>query len=361
MFYVEEPVFGGDEPRLDVRRGADGVTVVVPQLPHGEPEQAEALQRRLLDGWMADEGIGAHVAWFYTPMALGFAGHLRPAVTVFDCMDELSACRFAPPMLKEREAELMRRADLVFTGGASLFEARRGRHPSVHLFPSSIDAAHFGRARGDVAEPADQAGIPHPRIGFFGVLDERFDAELVGELAAARPDWHFVLVGPTAKVELADLPQGPNLHYLGSKAYADLPAYAAGWDAAALFFALNESTRYISPTKTPEYLAAGRRTVSSPIHDVVRGWGGSGLVRIARTVDEWIDALTEALADQDRHEWLRRVDEALARGSWDSTWAGMDALIEDAALRASRPPADADADAPWSRPSERMAAGTAGD
>jgi hypothetical protein len=369
VFYVEEPVFGADEPRLEIRRQADGVAVVVPHLPHGEPEQAEAAQRRLVDGLMADEGIGAHVAWFYTPMALGYAGHLQPRVTVFDCMDELSAFRFAPPALREREAELMRRADLVFTGGASLFEARRGRHPSVHLFPSSIDAAHFGQARGDVAEPADQAGIPHPRIGFFGVLDERFDAELVGGLAAARPDWHFVLVGPTAKVELADLPQGPNLHYLGPKAYADLPAYAAGWDAAALFFALNESTRYISPTKTPEYLAAGRRTVSSPIHDVVRGWGGSGLVRIAGTTDEWVAALQEALADEDRDEWLRRVDEALARGSWESTWAGMDALIEDAALRAGRTSVDraaaqadsVDADAAWSRPSEQMAAGTAGD
>jgi UDP-galactopyranose mutase len=368
VYYVEEPVFGAHEPRLEVRRGADGVSVVVPHLPHAEPEQAEALQRRLLDGMMADEGIGAHVAWFYTPMALGFAGHLRPAVTVFDCMDELSAFRFAPPALKEREAEVMRRADLVFTGGASLFEARRGRHPSVHLFPSSIDVAHFGQARGDVADPADQADIPHPRIGFFGVLDERFDAELVGELAAARPDWHFVLVGPTAKVELADLPQGPNLHYLGPKAYAELPSYAAGWDAAALFFAMNESTRYISPTKTPEYLAAGRRTVSSPIHDVVRGWGGSGLVRIADTADAWIAALAEALKDEDRDEWLRRVDEALARGSWESTWAGMDALIEDVALRAARTSSDAngdadgaDADAPWSRPSERMAAGTAGD
>jgi UDP-galactopyranose mutase len=368
VFYVEEPVFGADEPRLEIRRQADGVAVVVPHLPYAEPGQAEAMQRRLVDGLIADEGIGAHVAWFYTPMALGVAGHLRPRVTVFDCMDELSAFRFAPPALREREAELMRRADLVFAGGASLFEARRGRHPSVHLFPSSIDAAHFGQARGDVAEPADQADIPHPRIGFFGVLDERFDAALVGALAAARPDWHFVLVGPTAKVEPADLPQGPNLHYLGPRAYADLPSCAAGWDAAALFFAMNESTRFISPTKTPEYLAAGRRTVSSPIHDVVRGWGGSGLVRIADTVEDWVAALEEALADENRDEWLRRVDEALARGSWESTWAGMDALIEDVALRADRPAADAGsadrvdaAAAAWPQPSERMAAGTAGD
>jgi UDP-galactopyranose mutase len=365
VFYFEEPVFGADEARLEVRRGADGVAVIVPHLPHMDVEHAEAAQRRLLDGLMADEGIGAHVAWFYTPMALGYAGHLRPRATVFDCMDELSAFRFAPPALKAREAELMRRADLVFTGGASLYEARRGRHPSVHLFPSSIDAAHFGRARGEIAEPADQAAIPHPRIGFFGVLDERFDAELVGRLAEARPDWHFVLVGPTAKVELADLPHGPNLHYLGPKAYAELPAYAAGWDAAALFFAMNESTRYISPTKTPEYLAAGRRTVSSPIHDVVRGWGASGLVRIAGTTEEWIAGLREALADEGREAWLRGVDEALARGSWDRTAADMDALIlaavtEDAPAEPSAE--EIAAERAWMRAAaEPMAAAAGGD
>jgi hypothetical protein len=327
VFYVEEPVFDSDVPRMEVSPRGPGVTLAVPHLPHAEPPRVEAMLRTLLDGMMAEHGIGAHVAWFYTPMALGWAGHLRPEATVFDCMDELSAFRFAPPELRAREAELMRRADLVFAGGPSLYEARRGRHPSVHLFPSSIDAAHFGRARGAVDDPADQAGIPHPRIGFFGVLDERFDAGLVRGIAAARPAWHIVLIGPTAKIDPADLPRGENIHYLGTKAYAELPEYVAGWDAAALFFAINESTRFISPTKTPEYLAAGRRTVSSPIHDVARGWGATGLVHIASTVDEWVAALEEALVDADRAGWLRRVDAELARGSWDRTAAEMDALI----------------------------------
>ena len=331
VFYWEEPVFGAAEPSLDVTHGADGVAVIVPHLPHMDAGEAEAAQRRLLDGWMADEGIGRFVAWFYTPMALGWAGQLDPLATVYDCMDELSAFRFAPPQLLAREAELMRRADVVFTGGPSLYEARRDRHASVHLFPSSIDAPHFAAARAPQPDPDDQAGIPHPRIGFFGVLDERFDAGLVRGIAEARPDWHLVLVGPTAKVELADLPHAPNLHYLGPKPYADLPRYLAGWDAAALFFALNESTRFISPTKTPEYLAAGRRTISSPVRDVVRTWGDGGLVRIATTVADWIAAIGEALADEGRQEWLRRVDARLARASWDTTWAAMDALIDGAA------------------------------
>jgi glycosyltransferase involved in cell wall biosynthesis len=331
VFYWEEPVHQEAAPSLHVTRGEDGVTVIVPHLPPMEAEEADAALRRLLDAWMAEEGIGRFVAWFYTPMALGWAGHLDPLATVYDCMDELSAFRFAPPQLLAREAELMRRADLVFTGGPSLYEARRDRHASVHLFPSSIDAPHFAAARRPLADPEDQAGIPHPRIGFFGVLDERFDAGLVRAIAAARPEWHIVLIGPVCKVDPADLPHGDNVHYLGPKSYGDLPAYLAGWDAAALFFALNESTRFISPTKTPEYLAAGKRTISSPIADVVRTWGDDGLVRIASTVTQWVDAIEEALADEGRAEWLRRVDARLARTSWERTWGEMAALIDRAA------------------------------
>jgi hypothetical protein len=331
VFYWEEPVHHDAGPWLQVTHGDDGVTVIVPHLPSMDPAEAEPALRRLLDGWMEDTGIGQFVAWFYTPMALGWAGHLDPLATVYDCMDELSAFRFAPEALLAREAELMRRADLVFTGGPSLYEARRDRHPSVHLFPSSIDVEHFAAAREPREDPADQAGIPHPRIGFFGVLDERFDLELVRGLAAARPDWHIVLIGPVCKLDPAELPRGDNLHYLGPKSYADLPAYLAGWDAAALFFALNESTRFISPTKTPEYLAAGKRTISSPVRDVVRAWGDGGLVRIASTEAEWIDAMDHALADKGRDAWLRRVDARLARTSWESTWAGMNGLIDGAA------------------------------
>jgi glycosyltransferase involved in cell wall biosynthesis len=340
VFYWEEPVFGADRAWLDVSPGADGVTLIVPHLPHLDADGAEAALRTLLDGWMADEGTGRFVAWFYTPMALGWAGHLDPLATVYDCMDELSAFRFAPPQLLAREAELMRRADLVFTGGRSLYEARRDRHACVHLFPSSIDAEHFAAARAPQPDPDDQAGIPHPRIGFFGVLDERFDAELVRGIAERRPEWQIVLIGPVCKVDPADLPHASNLHYLGAKSYTDLPRYLAGWNAAALFFALNESTRFISPTKTPEYLAAGKRTVSSPIRDVVRSWGDDGLVRIATDADDWVAAIEDALADEGRDAWLARVDARLAQSSWESTWAGMEALIDGAT--ASRSAVDAD-------------------
>ena len=188
VFFVEEPVYG-DGPRLEVRQRADTLWTAVPHLPHGlSPADEEEAQRTLLDGLLAEHRVRDTVLWYYTPMALAFTRHLRPLAVVYDCMDELSAFRGAPPALVEREAGLLRRADLVFTGGQSLWEAKRTRHPSVHCFPSGIDAAHFARARAAMEEPADQAAIPGPRIGFFGVLDERLDVALVRELAAARPE-----------------------------------------------------------------------------------------------------------------------------------------------------------------------------
>ena len=260
-------------------------------------------------------------------MALEISRHLRPAVTVYDCMDELSAFAFASPNIGTLEAELLRRADLVFTGGQSLYEAKRDRHPSVHLFPSSVDVAHFARARQVDKDPADQAAIPRPRLGYVGVIDERMDYELLASVADARPDWQIVLVGPTCKVDPATLPQRANLRYLGGKTYQELPEYLAGWDVALLPFALNEATRFISPTKTPEYLAAGRPVVSTPIRDVVRTYGEVGGVRIAGSADEFIGAVEAALAEPTA-AWLPGADAFLAQLSWDETWRRMWGLIE---------------------------------
>ncbi|HEX8695411.1 MAG TPA: glycosyltransferase family 1 protein [Longimicrobium sp.] len=332
VFFVEEPVFGAERPRLETRPRGENVTVAVPHLPHGlDRDAAEREQRRLLDVLLAEYGVLDFVLWYYTPMALAFTRHLRPLATVYDCMDELSAFRGAPPELLAREEELLGRADLVFTGGASLYEAKRGRHPGVHLFPSSIDFAHFARAREGLAEPADQAAVPRPRLGFFGVLDERLDAGLVRGVAEARPDWHLVLLGPVVKIDPAELPRLPNLHYPGPRGYAELPAWIAGWDVALLPFARNEATRFVSPTKTPEYLAAGRPVVSTPIHDVVRTYGEPGLVRIAATVEETVAAVEAALREdpQTRAAWLERVDAALARTSWERTWGEMRARVEE--------------------------------
>ena len=328
VFFVEEAV-EGDSTRLEERE-RDGVTVVVPHLPGGlSVPEMDTIQQTLLDELFVQHEIDAYVLWAYTPMAFAYAQHLRPLATVYDCMDELAAFADAPPTLREREAELLRRADLVFTGGRSLYEAKRERHPSVHEFPSSVDAAHFARARVALPEPPDQAGLRRPRLGFFGVLDERLDRDLVADLAEARPDWELVFVGPVVKIDPDSLPRRPNVHYLGAKGYDELPAYLAGWDAALIPFALDSSTRFISPTKTLEYLAAGKPVVSTPIRDVVRPYAERGLVRIGRGAAEFAAAVEEALAE-DEESRLRRADEALAQTSWDRTWNGMRRLLEGA-------------------------------
>jgi UDP-galactopyranose mutase len=264
-------------------------------------------------------------------MMLDWSEQLDPLATIYDCMDELSAFKNAPEKLKLREAELFGLADLVFTGGRSLYEVKRDQHNAVYCFPSSIDVAHFARALEDDlgAEPDDQKNIARPRIGFFGVIDERTDIELLGEMADLRPDLHFVMIGPVVKISEDDLPKAENIHYLGGKSYDELPDYIASWDVAMMPFALNESTRFISPTKTPEYLAAGKPVVSTPIRDVVRPYGEAGLVRIAGTPEQFVRAIDEAL-NEDAAERRRNANEFLDTMSWDKTYEAMSELIDDA-------------------------------
>ncbi|HKR01768.1 MAG TPA: glycosyltransferase family 1 protein [Pyrinomonadaceae bacterium] len=333
VFFVEEPIFGEERMHLDVTTRDCGVHVVVPRLPREleGSDSLESVQRAMIDRLFADHMIAEPVLWYYTPMTMPWTRHLPRAATVYDCMDELSAFKGAPRALKDREAELFKHADLVFTGGHSLYEAKRDRHRNVFAFPSSIDAPHFAQARCIAEEPADQASIPHPRLGFFGVIDERMDIELLDGVALARPDWHLVIIGPVVKIDPATLPRRANIHYLGGKSYTELPSYLSGWDVALLPFALNESTRFISPTKTPEYLAAGRAVVSTSIRDVVRPYGEQGMVRIADTPEEFVAAI-EASLNEDATARMREVDAFLAQTSWDQTWGRMAELIEDVVM-----------------------------
>jgi UDP-galactopyranose mutase len=330
VFFIEEPIFGDGPANLEVRRRADQLYTVVPHIPHGSDTQTtERSLERLLADLFETEKIKDFVAWYYTPMMLGWSRAAAPLAVVYDCMDELSAFKNAPEELKLREAELVSIADVVFTGGRSLYEAKANRHPSVHCFPSSIDAEHFAKALDITEDPADQKNIGHPRIGFFGVIDERTDIDLLDKIAELRPDWNFVMIGPVVKIDADELPERPNIHYLGGKDYSQLPAYISGWDAAMMPFALNESTRFISPTKTPEYLAAGAPVVSTAIRDVVRPYAELGLVHIAATPDDFVRALEKAMTE-DAADRLRRVQEYLEGNSWDKTFEAMAELIDEA-------------------------------
>ena len=335
VIFWEEPVdiAPGDTAYLMVRDSDEhkNVRLVVPHLPQGMPEDArEAALGRLLDAHLASVH-GPLIAWYYTPMMLPFSKHVTPDLTVYDAMDELSKFKFAPEHLLDLEQELIDRADIVFTGGSSLFEAKKDRHPNVHCFPSSVDRAHFCKARARMFDPADQEDLPRPRLGFYGVIDERFDTDLLDKVAAMRPDWSFVMVGPVVKIAPEDLPKRHNIHYLGGKTYDQLPSYLAGWDVALMPFAMNESTQFISPTKTPEYLAGGRPVVSTPIKDVVRTYGELEGVKIASTPEEFVAACEDALELSRNREsgWLAEADLMLSAASWDTTQARMSGLIAD--------------------------------
>lgn len=312
----------GETVHLDRRDLADrDVEIVTPILPR---DAGDADLRALLNSLLQETGIPL-VRWYYTPMMLGFSDHLDAPCTVYDCMDELANFRFAPPALMERERQLIETADLVFTGGYSLFDAKRERHPRVYPFPSSVDKAHFRQAR-DVASAAGE----RPKLGFFGVIDERMDLELVDAIAEARPGWDFTLIGPVVKIDPAALPQRDNLHFPGSCEYAHLPAAIGRWDVALMPFAMNDATRFISPTKTPEYLAAGKPVVSTPVRDVVRSYGRLEAVMTADGPTAFIEACEKALAlaREPGKAWLAESDAQLALESWDSTVADMAAKIE---------------------------------
>lgn len=316
VLYVEEPIIDEREC-LETRQDPSGVQIIV---PHLRTDSSPGALRGLLDQLLSAHQDRDLVLWYYTPMALAFTDHLSSTATVYDCMDELSAFAGAPAGLPEAERRLLQRADLVLTGGHSLYLAKRDLHPNVHEFPSGVDVPHFAAARDPGPQPEDQQSIPRPRIGFFGVLDERLDRELVAEIATRTPGWHYVLVGPVVKIDPAVLPRSANIHYLGPKAYADLPHYIAGWDVAMMPFARNDATRYISPTKTPEYLAAGKPVVSTPIVDVVRAFGDQQLARIANDPDEFIEAIRASLCEPAAQR-LARADACLATLSWDGMWA----------------------------------------
>lgn len=330
VFFLEEPIFDClDGPYLQNEKKLPGLWVLTPHLPAGISQAVMIeMMTMLLDSFFGNRNPANFIFWYYTPVALDFSGSYKPALTVYDCMDELAAFKFAPPQIKYMEQQLLIKADIVFTGGISLFEAKRESHHNIYPFPSSIDKAHFQAARYGLSEPADQQALKGIKLGFYGVIDERFDQGLIRQMAAKRPDWHLILIGPVVKIDPATLPIADNIHYLGCKSYQELPAYLSGWDVALIPFLLNESTRFISPTKTPEYLAAGKPVVSSAIRDVVEPYGKMKLVSIGHDVDSFIEAVEYELNNLANPQWLTAVDKYLEDKSWQATYDAMRQLME---------------------------------
>jgi len=327
VFFFEEPVHDAPSQYNEIFDDrVSGVCVVTPHITSDTENTSNAL-RHLLDMFMVSMNIKTYVTWYYTPLSYAFSLHLKPALLVYDCMDELSSFKFAAPELKDWEQKLFAKADVVFTGGMHLYEAKKKFHSNIYGVPSGIDIKHFIQARKFTKDPIDQSSIPHPRIGFYGVVDERFNIELLRSVAEQRPDWHFVVIGPTAKIDPASLPTNENIHFIGMRDYKELPGYLAGWDVAMMPFELNDATKYISPTKTPEFLAAGKPVVSTSIHDVVHPYADKKVVSIADTPGEFVAAIEQYLTIERGKSWLSEVDALLETMSWDDIWKRMNDLM----------------------------------
>lgn len=339
--FVEEPVTdAGKKPYYSFKR-REGIVIVTPHVSDQlSPKDKNEALKVLFNEYMANKDLLNYAFWYYTPMALEFSSKFTPALVVYDCMDELSAFKFAPVRLKSLEQELLKISDIVFTGGRSLYEAKKHQHANIYPFPSSIDKKHFNRVR-QIADPSrKKSELTKVTLGFYGVVDERFDTNLIKEIAAARPDWEIEIIGPIVKIDERTLPHNDNIRYLGPKNYQDLPQYMAGWDIALIPFLLNESTRFISPTKTPEYLAAGLPVISTAIKDVINPYASNNLVKVGTNADEFIKAAEDycVLSAKQKKAWLNKVDQFLNLNSWDKTCNEMLTLIKNAIIQKTQTP-----------------------
>jgi glycosyltransferase involved in cell wall biosynthesis len=324
---IEEPIFDTAGPAFySVTPKEKNISVIVPHMPQGlSHEEVILVQKSLLDDYMKGKQLTNYAFWYYTPMALEFSRKHMPEIVIYDCMDELSAFKFAPDSLKALEQELLSKADVVFTGGQSLYQAKKNQHANIHPFPSSIEVEHFSKTRKLKAlSPSTDENKPLT-LGFYGVIDERFDINLIKEMADARPEWQFNLIGPVVKIDPATLPQNSNIKYLGPKSYQELPEQMTSWDIALIPFMINESTKFISPTKTPEYLAAGLPVISTAIRDVVSPYGIKQLVYIGNTAKEFVAAAEQELVKSTsaKQAWLKNVDSFLSQNSWSKTYQAM--------------------------------------
>lgn len=338
--FIEEPIFmsPSTQPWLRVRE-EDGITIVQPHVTEQEehlPRVSVANQqaiRTMLAPWLKENGWTGGVRWHYAPMATYLRDLTEDHTVVYDCMDELSAFRGAPPELVERERELMNEADVMFTGGLSMYLNKRQHHSNCHRFDSGVDVEHFQQAtRAETLLPEDARDLPKPVIGYYGVIDERMDYDAIRALSAAFPEGTVLLVGPVTKVDPAELPQAPNIRYVGQRTYHQLPGYLKAFDVALVPFADNEATRFLSPTKTLEYFAGLKPVVSSPVKDVVENY--ADIVRLARSPEEYVAAVRAALSE-DHADRARRGLEKAQEKTWDAIVQQMTALVDEAERRAT--------------------------
>lgn len=336
ILFIEEPIFYTDQNKGSARelKINTHLTVVQPRIDWNNPAQLAEITQAFLS---EKEVTEAPLVWFYSPAFVDVIDEMEFSTIIFDCMDELKNFKGASPELLEQENRLLKIADVVFTGGKSLYESKKRFNHNVHCFPSSVDRKHFEKALNTVAElPTDLQKVKQPIVGYYGVIDERIDVELIGKVAKALPHISFVMIGPVVKIDEASLPKLPNIHYLGGKDYQQLPEYLAHFTVAMMPFALNEATQFISPTKTLEFMAALKPIVSTPITDVVRDYKKEVYIAMSKDDDiraqEFVTNISKAIFETENQTKKReRLQTAvLEKTSWDKTAATMHELIEKA-------------------------------
>lgn len=323
ILFLEDPLWEQPRTELYVTEPCSNVVRVIPAFstpacPVDEycekliPLLREALRSHALMAGRFEKPI----QWFYSPMtAPVMLDKLEAVSIVYDCMDELANFRFAPADIGERERMLLSKANVVFTGGYQLYQSKLPYHSNIHFYGCGVDVAHFGKARqAETQVPAEVANLPRPILGYFGVIDERIDYQLLERLAEALPHASVVMVGPFAKIDEHAIPKYPNIHWLGQRSYAELPSLVKSYDVCLMPFAINDATRYINPTKTLEYMAAGRPIVSTPVPDVVRNF--APIVEVAETHDDFIAAVDRATSAPDAARVQAGIERA-SRESWD--------------------------------------------
>ncbi len=324
LIFIEEPT-----EQEKVYSPAENITVVQPKTGPTNGKQLAKIAKF----YAGNNNISETVFWFYSPMFVDVLDELQPGLVVFDVMDELSAFKGAPPELLAKEKKLFGFADVVFTGGKSLYESKRKHHNNVFCFPSSVEREHFETALSDLAVPVDLADVKKPIVGYYGVIDERIDLDLLGKAAEMLPGVSLVMIGPVVKISQEALPKSPNIFYPGGKQYKELPSYLKQFDIAMMPFALNESTKFISPTKTLEYMAAKKPIISSAINDVVSTFDKE--VKIFKTPEEFVQLvnyfLSEPAADKQKRE--KAQYEFIEATSWDKTVEKMVEIIDEEYLK----------------------------
>ena len=329
IVFIEEPVFHDGDSFFETSASGENVTVLKPHTPVTatgfHDEQLPHLIKLMRQLVVLDE---EHIAWFFTPMALPLLQELQPAAVIYDCVDELSACKDSPRQMLQRENALLKVADLVFSASPSLYRTKRERHSNVHCFPGSVETIHFEQALDRSHTHPAHEDVPGPRLGFYGVIDERIDMPLIEALAEAHPLWQIVMAGPITSIDPVTLPKRHNIHYLGQQRYEALPHLLAGWNVCLLPFALDESTHSASLDRILEYMAAGLPVVSTAIVDVMELYGD--VVSVAGTHKEFVRACEQALltTPEENKGQISRTKELISATSWDTTAEKMHELIQ---------------------------------